>query len=342
MADNARSSFNPGLEMNILSYSYSEEANETEYACCTQCRDVLQKLYMDNQTLVQNIQYTQQVNSEIDSLYKISAIGLALRRLPALVVTLILEMCGGIIINQLHEVIQSITLIVSFMPAISALSGNLGLQASANTIRGLGTGAITPKNYKSNILKEIKSGLISASIVAIVISSIAMIWAYVDAPAESIKTELMFSEERLMPNRSVNFMQDISVRIAEIQSKLQDYEDLNTTEINSSLPTSSVNTSRIAEKQALIQQSTPQQSKGNGRLAGVHPFIFGGVIFIGTWISMMVSTVNGASTPILANVFRVDPAKVAGPLETAFQDIVGQSFLLGLSYLAFHYIEHFV
>ena len=26
------------------------------------------------------------------------------------------------------------------MPAISALSGNLGLQASANTIRGLGTG----------------------------------------------------------------------------------------------------------------------------------------------------------------------------------------------------------
>ena len=36
--------------------------------------------------------------------------------------------------------IKAYTLIVSFMPAISALSGNLGLQASANTIRGLGTG----------------------------------------------------------------------------------------------------------------------------------------------------------------------------------------------------------
>ena len=38
------------------------------------------------------------------------------------------------------QVIKAYTLIVSFMPAISALSGNLGLQASANTIRGLGTG----------------------------------------------------------------------------------------------------------------------------------------------------------------------------------------------------------
>ena len=38
--------------------------------------------------------------------------------------------------------IKAYTLIVSFMPAISALSGNLGLQASANTIRGIGTGGV--------------------------------------------------------------------------------------------------------------------------------------------------------------------------------------------------------
>ena len=34
-----------------------------------------------------------------------------------------------------------------------------------------------------------------------------------------------------------------------------------------------------------------------------HPFVFGGVIFLGTWISMIVSTVNGAGTPILVNIF---------------------------------------
>ena len=71
-----------------------------------------------------------------------------------------------------------------------------------------------------------------------------------------------------------------------------------------------------------------------------HPFVFGGVIFLGTWISMMVSTVNGAGTPVLARLLRLDPAKIAGPLETAFQDIVGQSFLLGVSYAIFSATEH--
>ena len=37
--------------------------------------------------------------------------------------------------------------------------------------------------------------------------------------------------------------------------------------------------------------------------------------------------------------FNLDPSKIAGPLETAFQDIVGQSFLLGAGYLVFHSFE---
>ena len=77
------------------------------------------------------------------ALYSISPWALALRRLPALAITLGLELVGGIVIDQLHKVIRAYTLIVSFMPAISALSGNLGLQASSNTIRGLGTGGHT-------------------------------------------------------------------------------------------------------------------------------------------------------------------------------------------------------
>ena len=91
------------------------------------------------------------------ALYSISPWSLAIRRVPALLLTMSLELVGGVVIDQLHkvaavlgvlrspwrapvQVIQAYTLIVSFMPAISALSGNLGLQASANTIRGLGTG----------------------------------------------------------------------------------------------------------------------------------------------------------------------------------------------------------
>ena len=54
--------------------------------------------------------------------------------------TLTLELMGGIVIDSLSSVIQKYVLIASFMPTVSALSGNLGLQASSNMVRGLGTG----------------------------------------------------------------------------------------------------------------------------------------------------------------------------------------------------------
>ena len=74
---------------------------------------------------------------------------------------------------------------------------------------------------------------------------------------------------------------------------------------------------------------------------------------------MMIACVNGSGIPILvdmrnklaivyrrhimfnpkARLLNLDPAKIAGPMETAFQDVVGQSFLLGVSYLIFSVTE---
>ena len=84
------------------------------------------------------------------------------------------------------QVIKAYTLIVSFMPAISALSGNLGLQASSNTIRGLGTGHIDSDHYISNIKKEIKSGLLAATLAASVMSLIGGLWSYLDKDNKDI------------------------------------------------------------------------------------------------------------------------------------------------------------
>ena len=99
--------------------------------------------------------------------------------------------------------IKAYTLIVSFMPAISALSGNLGLQASANTIRGLGTGErsggntfqtiggqlpghIDSTQYFSNMMKEMRSGVLTATLVASALSVIAGVWAYSDTANKEI------------------------------------------------------------------------------------------------------------------------------------------------------------
>ena len=48
------------------------------------------------------------------------------------------------------------------------ISGNLGLQAGSNTIRGLGTGHIMRGEFRKNIAREIKSGIISATLLAII------------------------------------------------------------------------------------------------------------------------------------------------------------------------------
>ena len=56
---------------------------------------------------------------------------------------------------------------------------------------------------------------------------------------------------------------------------------------------------------------------------------------------ILSSTALIMETVMQAVKCNLDPSKIAGPLETAFQDIVGQSFLLGVGYLVFNSFESF-
>ena len=67
----------------------------------------------------------QLANNCIDEFNLESPVMLAFKRLPALFLTLFIELVGGIIISNFNGVIKKYTLLVSFMPALSALSGNL-------------------------------------------------------------------------------------------------------------------------------------------------------------------------------------------------------------------------
>ena len=106
--------------------------------------------------------------------------------------------------------IKAYTLIVSFMPAISALSGNLGLQASANTIRGLGTGHIDQSKYFSNMWKEMKSGFLSATIIASTICLIGTLWAYTDGDNKEIIKRCIFLSAHISYLNTFNFSYLIS------------------------------------------------------------------------------------------------------------------------------------
>ena len=66
---------------------------------------------------------TNSANKCMDEVYLDSPLKVAIRRLPALFLTLFIELIGGVIISKFHLVIKKYTLLVSFMPALSALSG---------------------------------------------------------------------------------------------------------------------------------------------------------------------------------------------------------------------------
>ncbi|KAI8903629.1 hypothetical protein EDD86DRAFT_250342 [Gorgonomyces haynaldii] len=67
---------------------------------------------------------------------------IAFQRSLAIVSTLILELGVGIIISKFTRVIRKQMLFTSFLPILSAISGNVGLQASTSTLRALSAGSL--------------------------------------------------------------------------------------------------------------------------------------------------------------------------------------------------------
>eukprot|EP00750_Incisomonas_marina_P001632 INCI1140.1.p1 GENE.INCI1140.1~~INCI1140.1.p1 ORF type:complete len:358 (-),score=65.11 INCI1140.1:263-1246(-) len=59
--------------------------------------------------------------------------------------------------------------------------------------------------------------------------------------------------------------------------------------------------------------------------------MFAIAVAIGQFCAGMSACVSGAAAPLLFKALHCDPANLAGPLETAFQDVVGSSVLLTFS-----------
>ena len=155
------------------------------------------------------------------------------------------------------------------MPAISALSGNLGLQAGSNTIRGLGTGEpetdsvdIRVDNYRYCIVQGTSTRVTTCPT-----------WCGRSGAASSPPP----SSPQCWPG-----------------SPWSGHTATGTTSTSSKSSYTQLKNICHIEKYLPLPRVCRNPE---------HPFVFGGVIFLGTWISMIVSTVNGAGTPILVNIF---------------------------------------
>jgi magnesium transporter len=116
------------------------------------------------------------VGSDADELERRSPTEIALLRLPWVMITLFIELGAGVVIHYFDKTLSQIILLASFMPIISAISGNTGLQSAAIVVRGLATGHIELNRWWGPIARQLQTTLIISTACGIVIGLISGLW----------------------------------------------------------------------------------------------------------------------------------------------------------------------
>lgn len=116
------------------------------------------------------------VGSDAEELELKSPTQIAMLRLPWVLLTLFIEMFAGVVINQFNETLSRVILLASFMPIISAISGNTGLQSASIMVRGIATGSVNIKEWREPLFRQLKTTLIIGFVCGLVIGIIATIW----------------------------------------------------------------------------------------------------------------------------------------------------------------------
>lgn len=101
-------------------------------------------------------------------------------RLPAICLTLILEVFVGIVISKYSMVLESHILLTSFMPILSSISGNIGLQSSTSTLRALATGHASNAqliDVLRVVLKELASAFCVAILAGMALATLGGLWS---------------------------------------------------------------------------------------------------------------------------------------------------------------------
>lgn len=98
-------------------------------------------------------------------------------RLPWLLGTMAIELFAGVVISRFDQVLTEVILLASFMPVISAISGNVGLQAAAIVVRGLDTGHVVASQWKRQLIKELETSFLMALGCGLVLGTVGAVWS---------------------------------------------------------------------------------------------------------------------------------------------------------------------
>ncbi|HXG39151.1 MAG TPA: magnesium transporter [Bacteroidota bacterium] len=117
------------------------------------------------------------VGSDVEEMERRTPYQIAMLRLPWIMITLFIQLFAGLVIHQYSETLTKVILLASFMPIISALSGNTGLQAAAIVVRGLATGHIRLNRWKDPIKRQLQTSVILGLACGIILGIIGGVWS---------------------------------------------------------------------------------------------------------------------------------------------------------------------
>jgi len=98
------------------------------------------------------------ISNDVD--YQDSLIDLTKARLPWLVIGMIGGLIGSKILQSNQSALQSVPMLMFFIPLIAATAGNVGVQSSAIVVQGIANGSLKGSLF-NNLKKEITVSLIS-------------------------------------------------------------------------------------------------------------------------------------------------------------------------------------
>jgi len=109
-------------------------------------------------------------------LFQMSSLRAARMRLPWLLTSLVGGLVTGVFLWFFRPAIQHVIALASFIPVITAMGGNIGLQTSTLVVRGLATGRIESADLRAVFFKELAVGVLMGTMCGLIVGVVANLW----------------------------------------------------------------------------------------------------------------------------------------------------------------------
>lgn len=87
-------------------------------------------------------------------------------RIPWLLIGIVSGILASLILSGFEDELQAVTTLALFIPIIGGTGGNVGVQASAIVVQGLANGTLDIKEFTKQLWKEVRVGLLNATIIS--------------------------------------------------------------------------------------------------------------------------------------------------------------------------------